>query len=49
MQDVKCGCGIPSDVKRFDARLPIRHGSVMRNDGRNAVWDMWCGLQCDVG
>ena len=18
----------------------------MRNDGRNAVWDMWCGLQC---
>ena len=23
----------------------IRHG-VMRNDGRNAVWDVWCGLEC---
>ena len=29
MQDVKCGCGIPSDVKWFD---PILCG-VMRNDG----------------
>ena len=33
-------------MKRFDAILLIRHDSVMRNDGRNAVWDMWCGLQC---
>ena len=23
----------------------IRHG-VMRNDGWNAMWDVWCGLEC---
>ena len=23
----------------------IRHG-VMRNDGWNAAWDVWCGLEC---
>ena len=23
----------------------IRHG-VMRNDGWNALWDVWCGLEC---
>ena len=40
MQDVKCGCGIPSDVVWFDA-------IVMLNDGWNAVWDVWCGgLEC---
>ena len=31
MQDVKCGCGIPSDVEWFDTILD-RHGGVMRND-----------------
>ena len=29
MQDVKCGCGRPSDVEWFDAILC----GVMRNDG----------------
>ena len=23
-----------------------RHGGVMRNDGWNAVWDVYCGLEC---
>ena len=31
MHDVKCGCGIPSDVEWFDTF--IRHGGVMQNDG----------------
>ena len=24
----------------------FRHGGVMRNDGWNAMWDVWCGLYC---
>ena len=40
MQDVKCGCGIPSDAEWFDAQLD------MQNDGRNAVWDVCCGMEC---
>ena len=31
---------IPSDVEWFDAQLD------MQNDGRNAVWDVWCGMKC---
>ena len=42
MQDAKCGCGILSDVEWLDAILDC----VMRNDGWNAVWDVWCGLEC---
>ena len=38
MQDVKCGCGILSDVEWFDARL-----DVMQNGS-----EMQCGM-CAVG
>ncbi len=31
---------IPSDAEWFDAQLD------MQNDGRNAVWDVWCGMEC---
>ena len=31
-QDVKCGCGLPSDVEWFDAILDC-HGGAMRNAG----------------
>ena len=36
MQDVKCGCGIPSDVEWFDAILDMVEMQCR----------MWCGLEC---
>ena len=41
MQDVNVVVEvIPSDAEWFDAQLD------MQNDGRNAVWDVWCGMEC---
>ena len=31
---------IPSNAEWFDAQLD------MQNDGRNALWDVWCGMEC---
>ena len=49
MQDVKCGCGIPSDVEWFDAILDM---VWCRMKCWNAVWDVWCEMcgivQCAI-
>ena len=31
---------IPSNAEWFDAQLD------MQNDGRNALWNVWCGMEC---
>ena len=44
MQDVKCGCGIPSDVEWFDAIF----GGVMQNGLCGVVYSVMCNLYLNV-
>ena len=48
MEDVKCGCGIPSDVEWFDAILDMavrcRMIVEMQCGMCGVLWNVWCGV-----
>ena len=46
MQDVKCGCGIPSDVEWFDAIWCDAEWWLKCSVGCVVWFGMWCGLEC---